>query len=248
MTRPRIICHMHTLLNGKIDGIANPTAVGMRSQKLYFDLFLGKERAFTGHRGWLSGSGTSDAIMGGRRDVELPRPSAPVPPGDHLAEPEAEMFYFAVDGSARLAWDRSSFEYFDVTAHIVELLPRSASDALKAHLRATGVSYLLAGDDELDMDEAVRKIGEIFGVDELILGGGGTVNWSMLRAGLCDEISLVLMPTADAENHTYSLFEANERFAPPAPVAFSLRSVDVLEDDSVWLRYDVGEVLEEPTA
>lgn len=44
MTRPRIICHMHTLLNGKIDGIANPTPAGMRSQKLYFDLFLGKDR------------------------------------------------------------------------------------------------------------------------------------------------------------------------------------------------------------
>lgn len=41
MSRPKIICHMHTLLNGKIDGIANPTELGMRAQKLYFDLMLG---------------------------------------------------------------------------------------------------------------------------------------------------------------------------------------------------------------
>lgn len=49
MSRPTIICHMHTLLNGKIDGIANPTSVGMRSQKLYFDLFLGKDRYYRKH-------------------------------------------------------------------------------------------------------------------------------------------------------------------------------------------------------
>ena len=61
MSRPRIICHMHTLLNGKIDGIANPTSVDMRSQKLYFDLFLGEDRFYNKHRGWLSGTATSRA-------------------------------------------------------------------------------------------------------------------------------------------------------------------------------------------
>lgn len=246
MSRPRIICHMHTLLNGKIDGIANPTSVGMRSQKLYFDLFLGEDRAFTKHRGWLSGRGTSEAIMGGPREVELPEPTEPVPAGDYLADPDAQMFYFAVDGSTKLAWDRGSFDYFDVTAHVVELIPASASDAFKAHLRSAGVSYLLAGQEHLDMAQAVEKIGEIFGMQELILGGGAVLNWSMLRAGLCDEISLVLMPTADGQNHTHSLFEATETFSTAAPVAFSLKGVEPLEDGSVWLRYDVDGLVEDP--
>ena len=46
MSRPKIIFHMHTLLNRKIDGIANPTDIGMRSQKLYLDLMLGKDRYY----------------------------------------------------------------------------------------------------------------------------------------------------------------------------------------------------------
>ena len=61
----------------------------------------------------------------------------------------------------------------------------------------------------------------------------------MVRDGLCDEISLVLMPTADGENHTHSLFEANEEHSAPVPIAFSLTSAEPLEDGSVWLRYDV---------
>lgn len=194
MTRPRIICHMHTLLNGKVDGIANITSVGMRSQKIYFDLFLGEDRYYQKHRGWLSGSGTSEAIMGGPRDVNLAAPTEPVPAGDFLADPDAELLYFAVDNSGKLLWDRNSFDYFDVKAHIVELIPDGVSDAFKAHLRSMGVSYLIAGDERLDMALAVEKIGEIFNMDELILGGGPNLNWSMIRAGLCDE------PIADANS------------------------------------------------
>lgn len=242
MSRPRIICHMHTLLNGGEDRRhRNPTSVGMRSQKLYFDLFLGENRYFTKHRGWISGSGTSRAILGGTPQLELPEPTEPVPAGDFIADPDAQMHYFAVDRSGTLAWDRSTFSYFDVDAHIVELIPASVSDAFKAHLRSVGVSYLIAGGDEqLDMAEAVRKIGAIFDTDEIILGGGATLNWSMIRDGLCDEVSLVLMPIADGgENGTNSLFEANEKFSAPVPIAFSLKAVEPLEDGSVWLRYDV---------
>lgn len=65
----------------------------------------------------------------------------------------------------------------------------------------------------------------------------------MTRAGLVDEISLVLMPTADAESHTSSLFRATDS-AGPVEVEFSFRSVEPLSDGSVWLRYDVvGEII-----
>lgn len=239
MSRPKIICHMHTLLNGKIDGIANPTSVGMRSQRLYFDLFLGENRYYDKHRGWLSGRSTSEAIMGGPRELSLPEPTAPVPDGDFIADPDAQMHYFAVDGSGQLAWDQNSFSYFDAEVHIVELISAKVGDAYKAHLRSIGVSYLIAGEEQLDMAEAVRKIGEIYGMEELILGGGANLNWSMITDGLCDEISLVLMPIADGENHTNSLFEANDKYSAPAPIAFSLENVEALEDGSVWLRYRV---------
>ena len=204
---------------------------------------LGKDRYYSQHRGWISGTGTSRAFLGGVSDVELPEPTEPVPAGDYIADPDATMHYFAVDRNGSLKSDRSSFEYFDVEAHIVELIPNSVSYVLKAHLRSVGVSYIIAGDDELDMAEAVRKIGEILNTEEIILGGGGTLNWSMLRQALRVELSLVLMPTANGERYTHSLFEANDDFATPAPYEFALKNVEALEDGSVWLRYDVvGEI------
>lgn len=117
----------------------------MRSQKLYFDLFLGEDRRFDQHRGWLSGTGTNRALMGDGGSGELPEPAEPVPAGDFIADSNAQMNYFAVDRGGKLAWDKSSFEYFDVEAHIVELIPASADEAFKAHLRSVGVSLSQTG-------------------------------------------------------------------------------------------------------
>lgn len=38
----------------------------------------------------------------------------------------------------------------------MELIPNSASEAFKAHLRSVGASYLIAGEKTLDMEIAVR--------------------------------------------------------------------------------------------
>ncbi len=243
MSRPRIICHMHSLLNGKADGHANITSVGMRAQRAYFDIMLGQDRFYSQHRGWLSGRGTSEASLGGSREPELPTTYEPVPEGDFVAQPDAGMFYFAVDGSGKLAWDRNTLSYFEVDAHIVSLVSGSVGDAYKAFLRDQGISYIIAGQDRLDMTEAVRKIRDLFGMEELMLAGGPHLNWSMIRDGLVDELSVVLMPTADAQPDTHTIFEADPRYSSPVPVKFDFLSAEPLEDGSVWLRYDVlGEI------
>ena len=90
------------------------------------------------------------------------------------------------------------------------------------------------------MAEAVRKIGETFNTEEIILGGGGTLNWSRLRDGLCDEISIVVMPVADGEKYTHSLFEADENYSTPLSIGFPLTSVEPLQDGSVWMCYGVN--------
>ena len=176
MPRPKIICQMHTFLNGKVEGLSTPTDIGMYSQMQYFDLMLGTDRYCSQHRGWRSGIGISRAFLGGISDTKLSKPTDLVPPGDFIADPDANLHYFAADRNGSLKRIRSSFDYFDVDTHIAELFSNSAIDIFKAHLRSVGVSYITAGEDELDMNEAARKIGEIFHTEEIILGGGGTLN------------------------------------------------------------------------
>ncbi|HMU29141.1 MAG TPA: dihydrofolate reductase family protein [Nitrospira sp.] len=82
-------------------------------------------------------------------------------------------------------------------------------------------------------------MGSAFGVDEIMLCGGGGLNWSFIRADLCDEVSIVLTPAADGTKGAQTLFEADERYTQPLPTAFKLKEVQPLDDGSVWLRYTV---------
>lgn len=239
MDRPRIFIHMHMSLDGKIVGVYLPTDVGMASQRQYYNLFIGPGRYFRNHKGWLSGRITSEDNFTHYRKPELDESAAPVPEGDFIAVGDTAMHYFSVDPSGVLGWEKNSITYFDTTAHVVQILSGKASNAYKDFLRRKGVSYIIAGKDALDLEEAVKKIGSIFGVDEIMLNGGGGLNWSFIQAGLCDEVSIVLTPAADGKKGAQTLFEADERYARPLPTAFKLKEMQALDDGSVWLRYTV---------
>jgi len=239
MDRPRVFIHTHMSLDGKIVGEYLSTAVGMASQRQYYDLVLGPKRHFSSHKGWLCGRISSEDNFTHYRTPELNEAAPTVPEGDFIAVDGAPMHYFSVDPSGVLAWERNSITYFDTTAHVVEILSGKASNAYKDFLRSKGVSYIIAGQDSLDLEAAVKKIGSVFDVDEIMLGGGGALNWSFIQAGLCDEVSIVLTPAADGKKGVQTLFEADEHYTRALPTAFKLKEIQPLDDGSIWLRYEV---------
>lgn len=122
----------------------------------------------------------------------------------------------------------------------MEVLTARASNAYKAFLRGMGISYILAGEETLDYAVALEKLKGLFGIETLMLGGGGVLNWSFLQAGLCDEISVVIAPCADGSTKTPALFAAKEGLSTDSAVGFTLMSTEVKDGGSVWLRYRVS--------
>jgi riboflavin biosynthesis pyrimidine reductase len=137
-----------------------------------------------------------------------------------------------VDSSGRLAWETSDID----GDHVVAILSERVSDEYLAFLRERGVSYLLTGAREVDLPLALEKIAERFGVRTLMLEGGGRINGGMLRAGLIDEVSLLLAPVADGRLGTPALFDDDEA----APRRLVLDGVERRADDVLWLRYRVA--------
>jgi 2,5-diamino-6-(ribosylamino)-4(3H)-pyrimidinone 5'-phosphate reductase len=121
--------------------------------------------------------------------------------------------------------------------HVVAIVSERVSDDYLAFLRARGVSYLLAGAREIDLSLALQKISDWLGVRTLMLEGGGGINGSMLRAGLIDDVSLLLAPIADGRLGTPALFDAAGDKAQPCRL--SLESVERRDGDMLWLRYRV---------
>ena len=47
----------------------------------------------------------------------------------------------------------------------------------------------------------------MFGIEKLMVAGGGLINWSFAQAGLLDEVSVVMAPVADGSTGAVSIFE-----------------------------------------
>lgn len=241
MDRPYVFCHMMTSLDGKIMGSYMETPEGEEAGAVFYNIAFGKEPYYK-HQGWLSGRVTTDDNFTFYEKPALDKNPAEVPAGDYVAR-QAPMYYVSVDPSGKLGWKSSTLVYEDTTAHVLEVLTGKASNDYKAFLRKLGISYIIAGEDALDYALALKKLKTLFGIETLMLGGGGVLNWSFIQAGMCDEISVVIAAAADGSTETPSLFSAKGGFAPEKAQGFRLESAQVMEGGSVWLRYRINHQL-----
>src|ERR671932_2130411 len=205
--RPRVICHMAASIDGRIvvDGWPDAASAAVRRQ---YEAVHASYNA----DGWVCGRVTMEPFAKRvRSESEVRREhSGGAPREDFRAPGEHDSFAFAIDPSGRLAWESS-----DISGdHVVALLSERVSDEYLTFLRERGVSYLLAGERDVDLAVALEKIGARFGVRTLLLEGGGRINGGMLRAQLIDEVSLLLAPVADGRVGTAALFDIDgEGFA-----------------------------------
>lgn len=178
MNRPYIFCHMLTSLDGKIMGNYMDLPACEPAGDLFYDIAFGED-PFYRHQGWLSGRVTTDDNFTHYRAPAL-TPGAPtVPEGDFVAQ-QAPMYYVSVDPKGKLGWESATLTYETTTAHVIEVLTEEASNDYKAFLRKLGISYILAGKDRLDYALALEKLKTRFGIQVLMLGGGGVLScWGM---------------------------------------------------------------------
>ncbi len=226
--RPRVICHMLASVDGRI--VVDGWPLSPEGRRQYELVHAGYEPD-----GWICGRITMEPFAGGvRPDEEVAREHAGgAAREDFVAPGEHDSYAFAVDPGGRLAWESSDVD----GDHVVAILSERVSDEYLASLRARGVSYLLAGEREVDLPLALDKIGERFGVRTLMLEGGGRTNGGMLRAGLIDEVSLLVAPVADGRAGMPALFDVEGGDATPHRLA--LEGVERRADDVLWLRYRV---------
>lgn len=225
--RPKVICHMLASVDGRVDVSGWPPLGDGRAEY---------ERVHASYApdGWLCGRVTMEPFATAvRSDDAVAREHTGAPRDDFRAPGDFASFAFALDPSGRLAWASS-----DVGGdHVVAILTERVSDDYLAFLRERGVSYLLAGARDVDLPLALEKIGARFGVRTLLLEGGGKINGAMLRAGLVDEVSLLVAPVADGRMGTPALFDVDGTDAAPGRLV--LESVERRAADVVWLCYRV---------
>lgn len=231
MKRPYTICHILSALDGKITGTFMGTeAAGAVSAE------YARIRSEYQADAWLYGTVTTKEFTRGRKP-ELD-PAADVPDGDFVADHHAPLYYVSVDTQGEIGWESGIFRKTGrPDAHVIEVLTEQTPTAYRAYLRKRGVSYILAGSKMLDSNIAAEKLCRLFGIDTLLICGGGTVNWTFLQQGAVDELSLLIAPTADGNPDSVTVFEKSPLLPAGEPVSFSLKNMERLKGDGIRLVY-----------
>lgn len=234
MNRPYIICHILSALDGKITG----EFMGMESAQSVSEEY-GRIRTEYQADAWLYGTVTTKEFTGWRKpELDF---GAEVPDGDFVAEAQAALYYVSVDTQGEIGWESGTFRKASrPDAHVIEVLTEQTSAAYRAYLRKQRVSYILAGSKLLDSKLAVEKLYRLFGIDTLLICGGGTINWTFLQQGVVDELSLLLAPVADGNPDSVTVFEKSPLLPPGSPATFRLKNIERLKDDGVRLVYTLS--------
>ena len=229
--KPYVICHMNSSVDGRILGSRwRPAENRMAGlfERLHEEL---------GGGSWLIGRVTGSEYAKAEAYPDRTGQTYPREPWvvrRDVAVP-GTAWGIALDAHGKIAWGRS-----DIGGDpIVAVLTEQVSDAHLAGLRQDGVSYIFAGERELDLGLALEILNRELGIERLLLEGGGGSNGSFLRAGLIDEISVAICPAVDGAKGAPSIVDSSDKDAGvAAPIrSMALASCEVLEGGAVWLRY-----------
>lgn len=231
MNRPKIICHILQSVDGNIDGSFFSLPETMPALREF-----SRVREEYACDAVISGAVTASEIYTNSLAGDLPEVKQTYPRTDWQAA-KADKYAVIIDGQGTVHWQSGMVERRGDKMHVVTILQENVSDAYIAHLRQAGVSYVFAGKDSLDLPLAVRKLKEQFGIEKMLLSGGGVVDWAFLQSGLIDEISLVIPPVIDGGTGPASAFDDSAFAANHSPKPLFLIDVQRLDGDCIWLRY-----------
>lgn len=113
---------------------------------------------------------------------------------------------------------------------------RADSDRVK-QLESTGATVHEAGTERVDLEATLRKVSAT-GIESLLVEGGGEVIFSVLEAGLADELLVFVGPMVIGGANAPTLADGTGFTEPAAFVDLSLHSVERL-DDGVLLSWRV---------
>jgi riboflavin biosynthesis pyrimidine reductase len=145
----------------------------------------------------------------------------------------ADAWAVVLDAGGKIAWGRGEVG----GDPLVVVLTQVVSDSQLAGLREDGVSYIFAGEREIDLAAALEALNHELGISRLLLEGGGAANGALLQAGLVDEHSLVIAPSVEGVPGGPAVFDIHGELGALNAMGMELENCQVLEGSFVWLRY-----------
>lgn len=232
MNRPKVICHMMASVDGRIVVQQWTAPSGTDKGNLVKSY------------GMINTQLAAEAIIEGRKTVQedfvhgtfdYEKYPAASEFKTHKVSHTSERFFVVVDPQGKISYEENNIRENDVIA----VLSEQVSDEYLSHLREKGVSYLFAGSDGRDLQKMLEVLKEDFSVETALLQGGGIINGAFLKAGMIDELSLMIYPGIDGlagSASVFDFFEEEDRHFLTNQ-SLELVSCQPLDNGVVWLNY-----------
>jgi 2,5-diamino-6-(ribosylamino)-4(3H)-pyrimidinone 5'-phosphate reductase len=220
--RPRLILHNAISLDGKLDGFEVDLG-------LYYEV-----AARLGAQAMLSGSNTILAGFAEAADSEgTSEDSAP----PLVPEADGRPLLVVVDSRGRIQmWERIRRQRY--WRGLIGLCSERTPAASLEALRRSGAEAIIAGKRRVDLAAGLSALAERYGVGTVRVDSGGRLNAALLRAGLVDEISVLVHPLVVGSGSRLPLV-ASISAAPSAPAKLENTLVQTERGGVLWMRYRV---------
>ena len=221
--KPYVLCHMVCSIDGRIWGSRwrpKGNVVPNLFERLHDQL---------GGGSWLCGRVTAQEFAKG---TAYPPTDQVFPRENWFAQRDARAWGIFLDAHGKAVWARKDIGGDAILVILTEQVP----DGHLAGLRADGVSYIFAGATEIDLAGALETLNSALGIERLMLEGGGGANGALLRAGLVDEISLVVSPVIDGSTGAPTVFNSGDVDLGPAPIERDRKSTRLNSSHAITSR------------
>jgi 2,5-diamino-6-(ribosylamino)-4(3H)-pyrimidinone 5'-phosphate reductase len=222
---PKVILHTATSLDGRITNFP-------ADLELYYSL-----AAHWNPDAVLFGSETVLAAVRDNPALEVPPEHEDIfrPPE---GGPDPRPLLVIADSRGRVrCWD--AIRTWPYMRDVLAFCSSSTPQDYLAYLAERKITAIVAGDDRIDMRNALAELNRQYGVSTVRVDSGGTLNSVLLQAGVVDEISVLIHPILAGGRAEPTIFDPLKAGFPALQVPLMHLRTEVLGNGIVWARYTV---------
>ena len=215
--RPHVVVHNEVSVDGRMDVYAGDMG-------LYYETAakLGADASLVGSQTIISGMEQFGD------DLET----------EHSSNPDGPLLA-VVDSRGRIdQW--TVLKHQPYWGRIVVLCSEATPVGYTDTLASLEIEHMVHGAKQVDLAASLEELGARFDVRVLRVDSGGTLTGVLLRAGLVDEVSILVDPCVIGGESHASMFRAADVAGEEGVTRLALRHLEKLSGDVVWLRYDVA--------
>jgi riboflavin biosynthesis pyrimidine reductase len=249
MSRPKVVIYGGASVDGRLT-IAPGVLLMFGDEK--WDSFAGSDKEISNwlrekHKpqAYLEGSGSLVTPTEKPKPLPKTRDKPEILYQDFLPEPIVKRpnhrgWFCTVDSKGIVRWMYKEFPSEEWKGwHLMVIVANKTPPEYLAYLRRENIPYLVAGKQRVDLKIALRKMQSQLGVTSVMSTSPGKLGGALLRAGLVDEINILVLPSIIGGFKTPSLFQSPELKHNEWPTPLRLIWAQVQNDGRIWLRYEV---------